>query len=69
MASGAEATSVNISDLRFNPVLHKGYKVIQELGPDLLMMQEKTKGSDGPHCFCLSNLVGSNAGALGRALK
>lgn len=44
--SGAEVASVNISDLRFDPVLHKGYRVIQELEPDLVMMQEKIKASD-----------------------
>ena len=46
MASGAEVTSIDISGLKFDPVLHKGYRVIQELEPDLVMVQEKIKGAD-----------------------
>ena len=36
----------NISDMKFNPVLEMGYKVIQKLEPDLLSFQENVKWAD-----------------------
>ncbi len=44
--TGAEVVRLNLEELQFDPVLHKGYKVIQELEPDLLMVQEKINWAD-----------------------
>jgi len=44
--SSAEVKEIFISDLKFDPILHKGYKEIQELEPDLVQSQELIKWAE-----------------------
>lgn len=43
---GNEVVRINIGDLAFDPVLHRGYKEIQQLEPDLIKVQDAIHWAD-----------------------
>ncbi len=44
--AGHEVVRMNIGEMQFDPILHKGYRAMQELEPDLKRFQELIKFSD-----------------------
>ena len=44
--SGHEVRRLNVGELAFDPILHKGYKTIQALEPDLVKVQDDIKWAE-----------------------
>jgi NAD(P)H dehydrogenase (quinone) len=45
-SSGHELRRMNIGEMHFDPILHMGYKNIQELEPDLVTVQDNIRWAD-----------------------
>lgn len=62
LSAGHEVKKLHIANLQFDPILHKGYKAIQELEPDLKLVQDNMKWCD--HFVLLYPLWWSSAPSL-----
>ena len=45
-AAGHSVEAMYIHDMKFDPILHKGYKEIQQLEPDLLLFHTRMRAAD-----------------------